>query len=222
MLAWQYHLQPWKYCHHHTVSPAHLLYTPSSFLPGSLAEKLIAPFTIRTDPVTHQPGLCMSAMFSVGCIFSCHPSTLEFPPSQYCRFLHRTSPKEVNLLIHSPKGRAGPAFILSHLHIIPLCSQACQGSSLFLAPSGMLCFLFSSGSCSANNNPRSLLPGSCSKVAPSSPGISLLKCCVALGIKLTLCLDLTAFHHPYLHPKVSVLFLPEGEGRSTEAAPLSL
>lgn len=160
-------------------------------------------------------------MFSVGCVFSCHPSTLEFPPSQYCRFLHRTSPKEVNLLIHPPKGRAGPAVILSPLHVIPLCSQACQGSSLFLA-SGMLCFLFSSGSCSANNNPCSLLPGSCSKVAPSSPGISLLKRCVALGIKLTLCLDLTAAHRPYLHPKVSVLFLPEGDGCSTEAAPLSL
>ena len=65
----------------------------------------------------------------------------------------------------------------------------------------MLCFLFL-GSCSANNNPCSLPPGSCSKLAPSSTGNPFPKCCVPLGAKLTLPLDFTVSDGPSSHPKV--------------------
>lgn len=106
---------------YYTVSPAYLLYTPSSFLPESLAEKLIAPQTTCTDPVTHQPGLCITPMFSVGCVFSFHLSNLNAPLPQCYRFLHRTSQGKVHLLICPRKGRAT---ILSRLHVILLCSQA--------------------------------------------------------------------------------------------------
>ncbi|XP_036195429.1 ABI gene family member 3 isoform X2 [Myotis myotis] len=88
-------------------------------------------------------------------------------------------PREINSLICPSEGRADPATTLSHLRVLPLCSQASPLSAR--QPQGCG-FLFSSGSCSANNNPHSLPPGSCSKGAPSSQGNSFQMLCV-LGDK---------------------------------------
>lgn len=123
------------------------------------------------------------ALWAVPSLTPADPS--ESPPSGCCEFPHRTFREEVNSLLCPPK-RAGrsshdaPSSATSTLSTSSA-SEPARGSSLFPAAPGVLCFLFSSGSCSANNNPHSLPSGSCSKVAPSSPGDSFPKCPVTLG-----------------------------------------
>lgn len=76
-------------------------------------------------------------------------------------------------LIHTfVKGRADLVTGLCHLLAKPSCSKGCPVLQSLPSTPRDVVFPFSSVSCTANNNPHSLLPGSCSKVAPSSATLS--------------------------------------------------